>query len=148
MFLSDALIFIKGGFIYLNGLKLNNIDLIMVKYDCLQFKLGKSMYNYIKKSKKLLKKKTAMVRYNTWRFYKQKYFKKLQQLKPKKRKTPKFIYLFYLFKLNIPKFLEIDYFSLSIYILHKKNTYNASSYYLNKMFSFKLFSLYNYKKIN
>lgn len=148
LFLSDALLLIKNSFFYLNGIYLNNIDLIIVKNDCLQFKLSKSIYNYIKRSKKLLKKKTALVRYNTWKFYKQKFFKKEDQAKPKKRKTPKFIFLFYLFKLNTPKFLEVDYLSLSIFLLNKETNYNFSSYYLNKTFSYKLFSLYNYKKIN
>ena len=148
LFLSDTLLFFKNNCFYLNGVNLTNSNIILNKYDCLQLKVSKLIYSYIKRSKKLLRKKTKQVRYNTWRFYKQKYFKKLQQLKPKKRKTPKFIYLFYVFKLNIPRFLEIDYFSLSIYILNKEKDYTTCTYYLNKLFTYKLFSLYNYKKIN
>lgn len=146
--LSDALLFIKGGFFSLNGVCINKTNLVIVKHDCLQLKLSNSILSFLKKSKKILKRKTALVRYNTWKFYKQKYFKKLEQLKPKKRKIPKYIYLFYLYKLNVPKFLEIDYTSLSIFVLNKKNDYKPTSYYLNKFFSFKLFPLYNFKKIN
>jgi hypothetical protein len=50
--------------------------------------------------------------------------------------------------MNTPKFLEIDYLSLSIFFLKKPKLYTYSTYYLNKLFSFRLFALYNYKKIN
>jgi hypothetical protein len=69
-------------------------------------------------------------------------------LRPKKRKSPKYLFLFFLFKVNTPKFLEVDYFSLSIILLKKQDAFVFSSFYLNKLFSFKLFSLYNFKKIN
>ncbi len=83
-----------------------------------------------------------------WRFFKQKFFKKKHNLKIKKKKIPKYLYLFYLYKLNVPKTLEVDFLTLSVFILKKENIFLQSSYYLNKPFSFKLFSLYNFKKIN
>jgi hypothetical protein len=106
------------------------------------------MYNYIYDSKRNLKKKIALFRFNLWKFYKQKFFKNKEQIKAKKRKTPKYLFLFFLFKLNTPKFLEIDFNSLSVFFLKKQNIFTFSSYYLNKVFSWKLFQLYNFKKIN
>jgi hypothetical protein len=147
LFLVDALLLIKRGFFYINGVYLNKVNLMLNTYDCLQLKLSKSVYKYIKDCKKLLKRKNSLIKRNTWLFYKQKDYKKEDGLKPKKRKIPKYIILFYLFKLNTPKFLEIDYPSLTIFLL-KSVGFNLSSYYLNKIFSFKLFPLYNYKKIN
>ena len=138
----------RKNFFYLNGISLNKTDIVLQEHDCLQLKLSPSIYKYVLFSKKILKKKTAIVRFNSWKFFKHKFFKKQEHLKPKKRKVPKYIYMFYLFKLNTPKFLEIDYFSLSIFILKKQSTFSISSYYLNKLFSFKLFPIYNFKKIN
>jgi hypothetical protein len=85
-----------------------------------------------------------------WKFYKQKHYKGyfIENTKPRKRKTPKYFYIFFLFRLNSPNFLEIDFVTLSLFFLKKPNIFNFSSYYLNKLFSFKLFSLYNFKKIN
>ena len=57
LFLSDALLFFKYNFIYLNGVGINNIDRVLVRYDCLQLKLCKSVYVYLRKFKKFLKKK-------------------------------------------------------------------------------------------
>lgn len=146
--LSDIYLLFKKNFFFLNGIIVNTTDMVMKDGDCLQLKITKSLYKYILRLKKSLKKKIAIIRFNSWKYFKHKYFKQQQQLKPKKRKIPRHIYMFYLFKLNTPKFLEIDYFSLSTFLLKKKPIFFFSSYYLNKLFSFKLFSLYNFKKIN
>ena len=148
LFLKDALKLIKNNFVYLNGIPVNKYNLMLQEGDCLQLLLNIRIYNYIYGFKKTLKKKIALFRYNLWKFYKQKFYKHQEQIKAKKRKTPKYIFLFFLFKINTPKFLEVDYNSLSIFFLKKKNTFIFSSYYLNKLFSWKLFQLYNYKKIN
>jgi hypothetical protein len=49
-------------------------------------------------------------------------------LRPKKRKSPKYLFLFFLFKVNTPKFLEVDYFSLSIILLKKQDAFVFSSF--------------------
>lgn len=148
IFVTDLFSFLKNGFIFLNGVAFTNYNIILVEGDCLQLKLSKSVYRYIYSSKKFLKKKIALFRYSSWKFFKHKFFKLQDNLKPKKRKSPKYLYLLFIFKMNTPKFLEIDYLSLSIFFLKKPKLYTYSTYYLNKLFSFRLFALYNYKKIN
>jgi hypothetical protein len=66
----------------------------------------------------------------------------------KKRKSPKYLNLLFLFKVNTPKFLEIDYLTLTIFLICKKLNFYFNNFYFNKFFSFKFFSLYNFKKIN
>lgn len=144
----DALILIKKGFVYINGLVVTQYNATLLINDFLQLKLSIPMYKYIKFSKKFLKKKLATFRLNSWKFFKQKLIRQQQQLKPRKRKTPKYLYLFFLFKLNTPKYLEIDYFSLSIFLLKPYNNDFCITYFINKFFSYRLFSLYNFKKIN
>ena len=148
LFTRDALYFFKYNYVYLNGIVIKNHNVTLKKGDCLQLPISNFFYKYIKFSKKLLKKKTALFKLNSWKFFKQKLFKKKHQLKQKKKKIPKYLYLFYLFKLNTPTNLEVDYLTMSVYLLYKGSVYNQSTYYLNKLFSFKLFSLYNFKKIN
>lgn len=148
IFFKDSLLLIRSGFIYINGLRILQHDLPMTFFDCLQLRICKYTYKYIQSSKKFLKKKLALFRFNSWRFFKKKLFRQQQQLKPLKRKTPKYLYLFFLFRLDIPKFLELDYFSLTVLILKPSNSQMYTTYYINKLFSYKLFSLYNFKKIN
>lgn len=148
LFITDAFFFFKHNFFFLNGSFLKDPNTILNEFDCLQFRLSIPIYKYIISSKRFLKKKIALYRYNSWKFFKQKFLKLKRRLKPKKRRSPKFIYLLFLFKINTPRFLEIDYVSLSIFFLKKSNLLSSPSYYLNKLFSFKLFPLYNFKKIN
>lgn len=148
IFLKDALLLIKNGFVYLNGCVVTQHDSILNIYDCIQLRICNYTYKYIQSSKKFLKKKLALFRLNSWKFFKQKFFRQQKQLKPLKRKTPKYLYLFFLFKLDVPKFIEIDYFSLTIFLLKPASSQLYTTYYVSKLFSYKLFSLYNFKKIN
>ncbi len=148
LFFKDALILINRGFIYLNGVPVTQYDTVLNYYDYLQLRICKHTYKYIRSSKKFLKKKLSLFRLSSWKFFKQKFFRQQQQLKPLKRKTPKYLYLFFLFKLNLPKHLEVDYFTLTILVLKPLSTQLHTTYYLSKFFSYKLFSLYNFKKIN
>lgn len=148
LFIADALNLIKCGGVYINGISITKYDILISECDLIQIKIDSTFLRYIRTSKKFLKKKIALFRFNSWKWIKQKLFKKKTGHKFKKRKTPKYIYLFFLYKLNVPKFLEVDYLTLSIFFLKKLNSFEYSTYYLNKLFSFKLFSLYNFKKIN
>jgi hypothetical protein len=148
LFVADSLKLIKLNFIFLNGVINCNPQTLLTTGDYIQLRISTTLYKYILFSKKLLKKKLALFRLNSWKFFKQKFFKQKQQLKLKKRKSPKFLYLFYLFRLDTPKFLEVDYFTLSVFFLKKLSAFSHTTYFLNKMFSFKLFPLYNFKKIN
>lgn len=148
LFVSDALRLIQTFTVFLNGFAIRDPYMVLSQNDLVQLKISTNLYKYVLFSKKILKKKLTLFKLNSWKFFRQKLFKQKQQLKSKKRKSPKYLFLFYLFKLNVPKFLEVDYFTLTIFFLKKLTTFTGSTYYLNKLFSFKLFSLYNFKKIN
>jgi hypothetical protein len=148
LFVSDALRLIQTFAVFLNGCSIKDPYIVLSQNDFIQLKISTNLYKYILFSKKILKKKLALFKLNSWKFFRQKFFKQKQQLKSKKRKSPKYLFLFYLFKLNVPKFLEVDYFTLTVFFLRKPTTFINSTYYLNKLFTFKLFSLYNFKKIN
>ena len=95
------------------------------------------------------KTKIKLYKYNLWKFFKQNYFKKIDKAKTRKRKNPNYLNFFFFYRFNIPTFMEIDYLTLSICLLFtsfNQNKYNL--FHLNKLYSFKMFALYNYKKVN
>lgn len=146
--ISDTLSLIKNKFVFLNGALITQHNYLTLEHDFIQLKITKHIYKYIQFSKNFLKKKLSIFRLNSWKFFKQKFFKQQQQLKPQKRKTPKYLFLFFLFKLDVPKYFEVDYFTLCICLLKRQQSNISTTYYLNKFFSYKLFQLYNFKKLN
>lgn len=145
-FINDASFAVRSGFILLNGLTTFNTNTPLKEGDCLQSTVSKSYLNYLYFCKRFFKKKSAIFRFNSWRFFKTKFFKK--GVVKSKKKNPKFLHLFFLFKMNICRFLEVDFMTLTVFFLKKLDDYKLFNYYVDKVFSFKLFSLYNFKKIN
>ena len=147
-FSKDALFAIKNNLVYLN-FKLTNLQNINVQYgDCIQLTISSSFYKFYKKCKFFLKKKIKEMKKKSWLFFKSKINSKKLEIKIKKRKTPKYIDMLFLFKFGINNFIEVDFFTLSIYIIKTTNNYKNTFFYINKFFSPHLFSLYNFKKIN
>jgi hypothetical protein len=144
----DALFTINSNCVYVNGLVVINANTILNIGDCLQISIFDNFYKFIKFFRKFFKKKVAIFKFHAWRYFKHKFILKNENIDKKKRKNPKYLLFFFFFKLNVPKFLEIDYLTLSIFFLTKESIFVQTSYYLNKLFSWKLFPLYNYKKIN
>ena len=94
------------------------------------------MYIYILIFKKFIKYKVFNFKQSSWLFFKKNFLKKKNNLKKfKKRKKPKFLYLLYLYKFNIPQYLDVDFSTLSVIILKKFNLSKHSTYFLNKNFS-------------
>lgn len=147
-FHKDVFFFIKSGFVYINGLPVTDHNSRLNEGDIIQLPINNIVYKYVSMSRKFLKKKMSLFRFTTWKFFKKKFFKKKNGFRIKKRKSPKYLHLFCQFKLNTPRFLEIDFFTLSIFFLKRFNTTIQPTYYLNKSFSYKLLPLYNFKKIN
>lgn len=145
---SDILFFLNKAVVYVNGVISTCPSLLLRNGDCVQLPVARLYFSYIKFWKKFFKKKVSLFRYNSWKFFKTKTIKKKKKIKFKKRKNPKFVQALFLFKFNVPKFIEVDYLTLTIFFIKKLNAYTSSSYYINKLFSFKMYSLYNFKKLN
>ena len=143
----DVLILINLGKIYHNGALLYNKYTLLHVGDCIQLRQCKKFLVYIKLIRKSIKKKLALHRYNSWLYY-AKNAKVPANVKKKKRKTPEYIHLFLLFKLNNPKILEIDYLTLTIFVISKEHSSSLKNYFFDKLFSFSLYKLYNFKRIN
>ena len=136
--------FIKNNTIYINNIPFNKNNNVCVG-DIIQLPISNKFFNYLLNYRKFFKKKLVVFKNINWKFFKN---KRLSQGKLKKRKSPKFLILFCIFKINLPKYMEVDYISMSIIILFKTHLFYNNSYYLNKIFSYRLLTQYNFKKIN
>lgn len=147
-FINDVITFLNKGLIYLNGFPVTKQGFNLLTGDCLQIPVTNILYKYVKTSKKILKKKITLFKLVSWKFFKKNKLKKRLKIRQNKKKKPKYLDLLFLFKFNTPNFLEVDYFTMSVFIIFLNKPFFRSSYFLNKFFTFKLLSLYNFKKIN
>lgn len=147
LFWKDSLVFIKSGHIYVNGVKEVNDNFLLSSGDCVQIKIDKSFFLFSIFFKIFLKNKVVLYKQSSWLFFKRIFLHKSNN-KNKKRKTPNFLFLLYMYKYNTDRYLEVDYVTLTIFLLKKYNFSQNYTYFLRKTFSFKLFALYNFKKKN
>ena len=148
LFWKDASVFITCGFVFVNGFSNKNFNVLVSGGDFVQIELSADFFNFSIFFRKFIKSKIALYKQNSWLFFKKLFLTKTTSHKYKKRKTPNYLYFLYLYKFNTNKYLEVDYMTLSVVILKKQSFYKQYTYFLRKTFSFKLFALYNYKKIN
>jgi ribosomal protein S4 len=149
LFPRDAVIFIKSSSVYVNGVFVNSCDYSLYVGDCIQIQVFDFFYIYLLVFKKFMKYKVSNFKQSSWLFFKKNFLKKTNTVKKfKKRKKPKFLYLLYLYKFNTPQYIEVDFITLSVVLIKKLSIVKHKTYFLNKNFSWKLFQLYNFKKIN
>ena len=147
-FIKDAFLFLKSSLVFLNGVVCKNYDFFLDVSDRVQLEITPIFYTYIIDCRKFFKKKLALIRYNSWKFFRKKFYQKRSYFRLKKRKNPNYYLLFFIFKMNIPKYLEVDFLTNTSIILKKIDISLQATYFIKKLFSYKLFSLYNFKKIN
>lgn len=147
-FLKDACTYIKAGFVYLNGYIYSDHTFCLNKNDILQLRVNAAYFKYFKFCRNFFKKKMKLIRLNAYRYFRRKYYAKRDKFRLKKRKYPNYYFYFFIYKLNVPRYLEVDYTILSIIVLKKLDISLQTTFFLNKLYSYKLFNLYNFKKIN
>ena len=148
LFIRDALLAITNSVVFVNNNIITDHNYILKQGDFIQIPCFKTYFTYLLFCKKLVRRKIALFRYNSWKFFKSKNKKKKIKAKINKKKLPTYFHMLFLYKLNTPLFLEVDFLTLTVFILTLNSKQTINSYYINKIFSFKLFNLYNFKKIN
>lgn len=147
-FLKDAATYINLGNVYLNGRSYNRHTICMNKSDVLQLRINILYFRYFSFCRKFFRKKVKLMRLNAYRFFKKKYYATRDKFRLKKRRYPKYYFYFFIFKMNVPRYLEVDYTIMSIIVLRKLDISLQTTFFLNKMYTNKFFNLYNFKKIN
>jgi len=139
----QAVFLIKNDFVFLNGF--NKVDLYQItkKKDIIQLILHKNYFFFFKRilsNLRLLKKKTG---YRVWlltrflfNFYKQ-----------SPTNIPKWVDKLMYYRLDVPKFLEVDYTILTAVILYKPKYLYETDLYTFKYINYFLLRLYIWKYI-
>ena len=140
-FINDVNFFLKKSFVMVNGSVTNNKFFELKKGDCVQVVRSNYYYNYIKKIYKFFKKKISKMKFKRWR--------SLQRRKKTgfflKTWVPNFLDKFIFFKTSIPKFLEVDFFSLSFIMLYNNKNILLNDKFYNKIISYYMIKMYNWR---
>ena len=140
-FIDDVNFFLDKGFVMVNGTVEKNklFELKLGAY--VQIVRSDIYYDYIKRIYKFFRVKVAKMKFKRWCAIQ------------KKKKTgvffknwvPNFIDRFIFYKTDIPKFLEVDFFSLTIIILYKNKSALSNDKFFNKIISNYLIKMYNWR---
>jgi hypothetical protein len=143
-FLNDINYFIKNKFVYVNNKLVSNKFFEIKVNDCIKLITFNSYFDYISNIYKFFNKKKTKIKYKQWKNFKSNSKNSLNT----KRWLPNFLDKFLFYRLDIPKFLEVDFFSLSIiYLYNDKNIIYKNKFFL-KFISFYMMKMYNWKKLN
>jgi len=143
-FKKDITLFSKTNKIFLNGVSVFKLNTLLFVGDCVQLPISIQYYTYMKFFKRYFKKKLAEYKKDSWKFFKKKFVRGNLHIR---RKLPRYLDFFFVYKLNTPKFLEIDYLTMTLFVL-KKNEFRLNDIFYYKQFNKIFFPLYNWKKIN
>ena len=140
-FLEDVNFFLKKNFILVNGVVVKNKFFELKPNDCIQLVNSDRYYDYVFHIYKFFKKKIRKMKYNRW--------KNIQRKKLTgaffKNWLPNFLNKFSFYRSEIPKFLEVDFFSLTVIYLYKTNNVLQNDLLLLKIFSSYLLKMYNWR---
>lgn len=139
----QALFLINNNYVFVNGVNVSNKDFCVNVNDYIQLIVSKPYYYYFKRilsNIRLLKKKTG---YRVWRltrfsfnFYKQ-----------SATNIPRWVDKLMYNRLDIPKFLEVDYTVLAVVVLWYPKYFHELDFYTTKYINYFLFRLYTWKYI-
>ena len=142
-FMNDINFFLKNKFVYVNNKIVSNKFFEVGLNDCIKLITFNSYFDYISNIYKFFNKKKFKIKYKQWKNYK-------SSNKPTntKRWLPNFLDKFLFYRLDIPKFIEVDFFTLTIiYLYSDKNIVHKNKFFL-KFMSFYMMKMYNWKKLN
>jgi len=139
----DLIKLIKLNIIYINRININNLFFILNINDIVEFNISNKFYNYIFYFKNIFSKHLIKIKNKLWF--------KLKLIDKNKLDFNKNLLVNNLFKnnllskINIPSFIEVDYFTLSIIIIYKNFNLIELNLNFKKILIIYLFRLYNWK---
>ena len=143
-FKKDIFFFLRKGYVFVNNFREKNPLTLLTVGDCISFFFKKSYFFYFKFVKRFFKKKLLFNKK-----IRRLFFKKLSSKAYKnvflKRKTSKIFNYFTFFRFRTPTYLELDYLTLTVFIVFFKKNYN---FFFYKYFNFNFIKFLNWKKIN
>ena len=131
----------RKSFVKVNGVVVNNKFFELKKGDCVQIVRSVFYYDYVKRIYKFFRQKVSKLKFKRW--------KSIQRRKKTgfflKSWVPNFLDKFIFFKTAIPKFLEVDFFSLSFVVLYSNRDLLLNDKFFNKIISYYMIKMYNWR---
>jgi hypothetical protein len=140
---TEALFFLKNGFIYLNGVCTTNPYQVAKLNDIINFIFGKKYFYFFKTNFNQKLKLTYAVGYRLWRlnrfrnnFYKQ-----------SPTGIPEWVLKLSFFYEDVPSFIEVDYTILTLTLIKYPTKFYNYNFFFTKFISMYLLRLYNWKYV-
>ena len=140
--------FFNSKIIYLNGSVLTNKEIFIYKNDFIQLEISNWYYIFSRWLTSLVMKRNLKFRALVFRKSLAGRYKVMKQVKQRSNYTPKWIFTTKYDLSDIKPFLEVDFFTLSLFYIYE---HNLLLYYTPnniKIIRYNLFRLYNWKYIN
>ena len=140
--------FFNSKIIYLNGSVLTNKEIFIYKNDFIQLEISNWYYIFSRWLTSLVMKRNLKFKALVFRKSLAGRYKVMKQVKQRSNYTPKWIFTTKYDLSDIKPFLEVDFFTLSLFYIYE---HNLLLYYTPnniKIIRYNLFRLYNWKYIN
>jgi hypothetical protein len=138
---SDFLI--KNGFLCVNNRIVRKNNFILSSFDIISLPLNSNFFFFYKHFFNKNLKLTYKVGYRLWRLN----FLKFNFFKQSSTRIPDWIFKIIYFYDDIPKFLEVDFIIMSIFIVKLPKSLHQYSFYYLQSISFFLLRHYNWKRV-
>lgn len=143
-FIGDVNYFIAKKLVHVNNKNTLNKFFEVKVNDSIKLITFNSYFDYTNNVYKFFNKKKSKIKYKQWRSYKT----RAKLPTNSKRWLPNFLDKFLFYKMDIPKHLEVDFFTLTVVYLYNDIGAIYKNKFLLKFVSFYLLKTYNWKKLN
>lgn len=144
IFKKDIDFFFKNGFIFVNGIVVFNKFFFLNVGDRVQISISNQYYFFFRNFSKVLKSFNYKIRLSMRKIF----LKRKDFYKQKSNKTPAWVDKIIFSKQVIPKYLEVDFFTLTCVIIRNTNNFFENNLIFLKFLSYFNIRLYNWKKLN
>lgn len=144
IFKVDVAYFLKNGFVFVNGQSVLNKFFLLSVGDRVQISLNNHYYLFFRNFNKILKAFNYKIRLSMRKIF----LKRKDFYKQKSTRTPSWVDKVIFSKQVIPKYLEVDFFTLTCVLIRNVNSFYENNVVFLKFLSYFNIRLYNWKKLN
>lgn len=144
VFKKDVFFFLKNNLIFVNGSPVSNKFFFLNLGDRVQLILNNDYYLFFRNFNKILKSLSYKIRLSVRKLF----LKKKDLYKQKPSRTPSWVEKILFNKQVIPKYLEVDFFTLTSVIIRQPSNFYETNFVFFKFLSYFNVRLYNWKKLN
>jgi hypothetical protein len=141
-------IFFKNNFIFINGTSLKNPNIFLYKNDFIQIEITSWYYIFLRWIRGLLKTRNNKFKKLVFRKNLPNKYKLMKQKKQRSSYIPNWINTVRYDFSDIKSFLEVDYMTLSFFIIYENTFISFYSPLDIKIIRYNIYKMYNWKYVN